>query len=183
MKQNLLAIALTLAIGGALGLYVWHDYQSMQAWLAEQRLEPDPAPSPSAAVAPSIGGMPKPEPQRRHANGLYRCEQAGTVTYQDEPCPTGVKQAEVKNGSLSVAARTTPVQLAQLETPSSATVGVIARADEPWFGESNAGECNWLRHKIERIDEAARHHSTEYLKEERRKAVRRKYDLGCSEFN
>ncbi|NMG65527.1 hypothetical protein GPA19_11270 [Azoarcus indigens] len=186
MKQNLLALALTLAIACGLGLYVWHDHKNVQATFTGQHPVPGPARPPGLNAGENGRPPPEPGPQlpRRHANGLYRCEQRGAVTYQGTPCPEDSTQAEVRNGSLSVAAKTAPVQPTSQPAPSGGErVGLIARAEEPWFGEANAPECYSLRRQIERIDAAARRYSTERLKEERRKAVRRKYDLGCSEFD
>ncbi len=184
MKQNLLALALTLAIGCGLGLYIWHDYENTRAELAGQ--QPATLQGQASAGAPEAPiGTPKPYPQppRHHANGLYRCDGQGAVTYQDEPCPRDAKQAEVENGSLNVITRTAPVQPTRAASTGGEKVGLIARADEAWFGERNSAECASLRLRIARIDDNARRYSTEPLKEERRKAVRRKYDLGCSEFD
>ncbi|QDF97676.1 hypothetical protein CJ010_14615 [Azoarcus sp. DD4] len=48
---------------------------------------------------------------------------------------------------------------------------------------NNNSECKALKAQIKRIDEAARKNSTEYLTEQRRQAVKRFNELGCSNFD
>lgn len=60
-----------------------------------------------------------------------------------------------------------------------ALLTTTAQAADP----ANNSECKALKAQIKRIDEAARKNSTEYLTEQRRQAVKRFNELGCSNFD
>ncbi len=185
MKNNMLALALTVLVGCGVGGLLWWDAQrpapmkeasapNTGTLKARSRLDPltrDDAPAFSREAAPP-------------ANGLYRCQGPSGVLYQAEPCPGGTKQAAVARGTVSVVSPP-PLPVAQYAPPtrqsSTKPVGLIERT--PATSKGNEYECEELEKQIKRIDAEGRRGGTSWrmdqLREDRRKLKDAMWRLDC----
>lgn len=185
MKNNMLALALTVLVGCGVGGLLWWDAQR-PAPVKERA-----APSKSTPEAGSWFDSPtednatvlRPE-ATPPANGLYRCQGPSGVLYQAEPCPSGTKQAAVAGGTVSVVSPP-PVSVAQHAPPTRKSitrpVGLIERT--PPDSKGNEYECEQLENQIKRIDAEGRRGGTSWrmdqLREDRRKLKDAMWRLGC----
>lgn len=102
MKNNILALVLTVLTGCGVGGLLWwdalhptpmHESAAPRTGTPETRSRLDPL---APDNTPALGRQAAPP-----ANGLYRCQGSSGVLYQAEPCPTGTKQAAVVGGTVS----------------------------------------------------------------------------------
>lgn len=185
MKNNMLALTLTVLVGCGVGGLLWWDAQR-QAPVRESAAPSKSTPEARSRFEPLTGDNPT--ALRREAtppaNGLYSCQGPSGVLYQAEPCPGGTKQAAVSGGTVSVVSPP-PVSVAQYTPPSrqSSTrpVGLIKRT--PPDSKENEYECEELEKQIKRIDAEGRRGGTswrmEQLREDRRKIKDAMWRLGC----
>jgi len=189
MKNNMLALALTVLVGCGVGGLLWWDAQRPAP------VKESAAPSKSTPEAGSWFDSPTGDNAtvlRREAtppaNGLYRCQGPSGVLYQAEPCPSGTKQAAVAGGTVSVVSPPpvpVPVPVAQYAPPtrqsSAKPVGLIERT--PPDSTGNEYQCEQLEKRIKRIDTEGRRGGTsrrmEQLREDRRKVMNEMWRVGC----
>lgn len=187
-REAILAAALTLVLGTALGGFLWWDAKMTQeqASAVPQMAQPGTQRPPPMASAKSDSYPPVHTPAPS-GNALYRCEQGGRVTYQAEPCGRGARQSDVTQGSLSVIdGRAQLEQLARVQAmrpaqaPQQETMFGAIEVEKP---QRRAAECRSLIEGIERIDALGRRPNTsqsmEWLRSTRRDLVERMHDLGC----
>lgn len=186
MKNNMLALALTMFVGCGVGALLWWDAQRptpTKESAAPSKSTPEAGPprfdSPTRDNAPALSREAAPP-----ANGLYRCQGPKGVLYQAEPCPGGTKQTAVAGGTVSVVSPP-PVPVAQYAPPtrqsSTKPVGLIERT--PPDAKGNEYECEQFDKQIKRIDAEGRRGGSswrmEQLREDRRKAKDAMWRLGC----
>ena len=186
MKNNMLALVLTMFVGCGVGALLWWDAQRpppMKESAAPSKSTPEAGPprfdSPTRDNAPALSREAAPP-----ANGLYRCQGPKGVLYQAEPCPGGTKQTAVAGGTVSVVSPP-PVPVAQYAPPtrqsSAKPVGLIERT--PPDSTGNEYQCEQLEKRIKRIDTEGRRGGTsrrmEQLREDRRKVMNEMWRVGC----
>lgn len=186
MKNNMLALVLTVLVGCGVGALLWWDAQRptpMKESAAPSKSTPEAGPprfdSPTRENAPALSREAAPP-----ANGLYRCQGPSGVLYQAEPCPGGTKQAAVAGGTVSVVSPP-PMPAAQYAPPtrqsSTKPVGLIERT--PPDSKGNEYECEQFDKQIKRIDAEGRRGGSswrmEQLREDRRKTKDAMWRLGC----
>ena len=191
MKQNALALMLTLLVAAVLAAVLWWDYvrtappsESARSAPAaesssrtEEGLRLERAPRISTAQPAVAPEAPPP------SSGTYRCEQGGRITYQASPCAVGTTQKAVTGGTFNVV-RPPPVPaIVARPEPERLKSSIGHIGNEASRGAGNEARCNELERAIARVDATARRGGSaqwqERLREQRRAYQDRMWALKC----
>lgn len=174
-KEKLIAALLTAALFAGIG-YLLVDENRMQTDDRYTVTQPATAvETPPAQVSQAQPVQPKPtlRPQTaEQRQRLYKCIIAGKTVYQDQPCTDG--REEKVAGSFSIVPEFT-----RRPAPDAESVKTVAYQ----VAQQEAREhpsCAGLRKEVKNIDARARHRSTQYLTDERKRVLKRMSELGCS---
>jgi hypothetical protein len=166
---------------------LWPDARQMRDAAVRQG-------APAAAVPPVIAPAPRQDARRRpEAEAPRRTQRfakcmsvAGAITYSDEPCPAGARATEVAvNPDLNLAdGMSDAARLASMrDNRARAHVVVEHERRVATNVDSAVAECGHLKALIDSIDAAARQplsaHQQDRLKDQRRRAHDRRFELRC----
>jgi hypothetical protein len=177
MRQNLLAVSLTLVLFVAVGLALLWD-QRPRSIGAKPAASPHAANTlPRATTAPIAGS-----PLARQVAGVFRCTTAdGRTLYQDHACSGQTSATPMRGGSFSLV----PADQAPPIRPRSAQLAAapVLPSRTNASTQPPSDECARIDREVTEIDARTRHAHTSATGERlraRRRALRdRQFEIGC----